>query len=496
MQESSRPITNQEEREDFLVKDAVRRQLNEENAFVIFMSNLLVRPSDTAAGAQDISWRTNPVTSLSALSPTMRETAIKVYKAAFAREPYCEHFTDDEVISAFNYILEKGGDLLFGTSQENTIAFIGGYMKGGTYYIDELAVDPDQQGKGYGKKIFSELQGILAARGVGKQEIRTTSQNEKAIRLYESAGFVRQFGLEIVFRRRNDQKFGFDERVYLARPALTEKERLMKLKRLAVTCPSGNPTAIVFDQLTSLDRNELNSGIMSSWKKRDPDSPHQIEQCCFVTKPRDQRATARVEMFGGEFCGNATRSVIWLVTKGKNYEGLIEVSGVSRPLNFSVTDGTVKLEMPLPATEEIVKEVDEGSLVALDGISHLIVTDHNNAPFGPRKLMESLLAEDKYGCTSLPAFGVTCFDPISETARFCVWVKTVDTIFDETACGSGTCSIGISMATQRGSSIEQDVMQPSGQMIRTITEIRDGKIVKSSIAGKVDILYDGEFSLE
>lgn len=285
-----------------------------------------------------------------------------------------------------------------------------------------------------------------------------------------------------------------DERFYLSRPALSDKERMKTLKHLAVAYPSGNTTALLFDRVLEIDRKTLNNQIMSSWKKRKPGSP-EIEQCCFITKPKNTDAIARVEMFGGEFCGNAARSAIWVLTQGKDYEGLIEVSGAAKPLTFSVKEGSVEVEMPLPDQDDIVQIVEEGALVHLDGITHLVVSDYDNVSFSPRKRLESLLKADKYGCTSLPAFGVSGYEPLTQRADFCVWVKEVDTIFDETACGSGTCSIGIAMAFKNGKSTKETVIQPSEEPICTSATYQEGTIVRSTISGKVDVLYDNEYQL-
>ncbi len=273
------------------------------------------------------------------------------------------------------------------------------------------------------------------------------------------------------------------------------KEKL--LKRVAIAYPSGNTTAVVFDQLLDYDRQDLNSKIMESWKSSHPNSP-EIEQCCFVTKSRDPSAIARVEMFGGEFCGNATRSVIQLMTGGNDYKGRIEVSGVDKPLNFSVENSVIKLEMPLPRGDKISQVVDEGILVTLDGISHLVVVEEKTRDIQtPRKLLQQLLKKNSYNLANEPAVGVSYYDQQSNKADFAVWVKEVDTIFDETACGSGTCSIGIALARMTNGNVELDVIQPSGESIKThasYDKIMD-IINDSTISGKVNLLYDSRFKL-
>ncbi|NGX54703.1 MAG: Diaminopimelate epimerase [Chlamydiae bacterium] len=269
--------------------------------------------------------------------------------------------------------------------------------------------------------------------------------------------------------------------------------KLKLLKHVAVVSPSGNITAVVFDQLLKINRKFLNDSIVQKWKKKHPSQ--EIEQCCFVTVPIKSEAIGRVEMFGGEFCGNATRSVVWLLTKGEDYSGLIEVSGVSRPLAFEVKNKEVAVEMPLPTTGgTLVEAAAEGILVHLEGISHLVVTGSDQKQT-PRQLLQSLLDTNKYGLKDLPAVGVSYFNPTTGKAEFCVWGKEVDAIFDETACGSGTCSIGIALASQDKRSIEQNITQPSGEVIQTRTDYVSDAVTKSWISGKVTVLHDGELSL-
>ena len=270
-----------------------------------------------------------------------------------------------------------------------------------------------------------------------------------------------------------------------------------RLKRAAVVYPSGNTTAVVFDQMLNSDREDLNSRVMSAWKNRASGQPD-VEQCCFVTQPENKGAVARVEMFGGEFCGNATRSVIQLITEGKDYQGMIEVSGVNRPLKFTVRDSVITLEMPLPQDGKLVTQVNEGTLVQLDGIAQLVVTDTAiQQSQNPRELLNQLLEQNRYGLAQQPAVGVTYYYRLTNNAEFVVWVKEVNTVFDETACGSGTCAIGVASALDTKQNQKIEVAQPSGERITTEAAFdkESGQVVASNIAGKVSVLYDGELGL-
>jgi diaminopimelate epimerase len=266
------------------------------------------------------------------------------------------------------------------------------------------------------------------------------------------------------------------------------------LSRVVIAYPSGNTTAVVFDQLQDKNLQDLNSRIIETWQIRHPDQP-QIEQCCFITAPTDPSVVTRIEMFGGEFCGNATRSAIWAITGGKNKQGLVEVSGTNQLLRFSVRDGEVTVEIPL-LKEVLMQEVAEGMLVNLDGITHLVVTSTEvQQTKNPRELLNELLRFNRYSLRDLPSVGVSYYDLSSRKAEFCVWVNAVDTIFDETACGSGTSAIGIVLAEGAGESIEQQVIQPSGESIITRATYADEKVIASTITGTVSVLYDGALQL-
>jgi len=472
--------------------DVVIEETNKCEEKISEIAQQLFQPIEKQESAKDLSFI--HIERLEDVPIEILEGAISIYQAAFARSPYFELFSEKDAKSALQEILEKRGDLVFGTLGEQTVSLAGGYkMVDGTYYLNELAVSPHMQRQGFGRATLNQLLEKVEQQHPARMEIRTTAQNVKALALYKSKGFVEEVGLESVSQPRQDGTIAVDLRVYLSNPPLSERERLMKLKRMAIAFPSGNTTAVIFDQFLTMDRKSLNTKIMTSWKEQKSNQP-EIEQCCFVTTPKNQETIARVEMFGGEFCGNATRSVIGIMTRGEDYEGKIEVSGVSFPLNFNVKGGIVTLEMPLPKEGRIVEIVEEGTLVHLDGITHFVT---ESAQKKPREILENLKISNQYDFSSYPAFGVSYFDPDTLRAEFCVWVREVDTIFDETACGSGTCSIGVALAMKEKCSIEQNVIQPSGQIIRTIAiyDREKEQIENSSIAGKVEVLFDGEFEI-
>ncbi len=264
----------------------------------------------------------------------------------------------------------------------------------------------------------------------------------------------------------------------------------MKLERVAVMYPSGNTTAILFPPVDVSDTKALNARVMGAWKALRPKDPG-VEQVCYITRPRDSKALTRVEMLGGEFCGNATRSVISLLMAGRDGDGTIEVSGVEKPLAFFVSKGVTKLEMPFEETD-MLTPIAEGVLVRLQGIIQLVASAKARRACTPRELLENILENKKYKLRDEPAVGVTYFDPTSRRASFAVWVNAVDTTFDETACGSGTAAIGAVIAKQAGKSQKIKITQPSNEWITVSAEYdtRRKEVRRVWIKGKVRTLFD------
>jgi putative acetyltransferase len=59
-------------------------------------------------------------------------------------------------------------------------------------YLGGLAIHPDYFGKGFGKKIMHEIINFCKKQGVSRIELSVAIHNEKAIRLYEYAGFTKE----------------------------------------------------------------------------------------------------------------------------------------------------------------------------------------------------------------------------------------------------------------------------------------------------------------
>ena len=89
-------------------------------------------------------------------------------------------------------------------------------------------------------------------------------------------------------------------------------------------------------------------------------------------------------MAGGEFCGNATRCVAYLSLNSQPGEIKIAVSGTNQILKAGINpDLTVWAQMPIIKSFSCIKQIDDLTIVNLEGITHVIT-------YSPNKNVEAL----------------------------------------------------------------------------------------------------------
>ena len=141
----------------------------------------------------------------------------------------------------------------------------------------------------------------------------------------------------------------------------------MKLNVLRAN-PAGNITLFVLDPVPSGDRAGLSARLMAG---------SDIEQVGFVCPPSHGGA-ARMEMAGGEFCGNATRAFGMFTADGLGRPSSVqvEVSGCDTLITVDVdwSKHTARSQMPLPRSVAPAEaDGQAGTLVDLGGIAHFVV---------------------------------------------------------------------------------------------------------------------------
>ena len=237
--------------------------------------------------------------------------------------------------------------------------------------------------------------------------------------------------------------------------------------------------------LTILIRNTSLSSAQRATVAAEMVAPDHLaaEQVGFV----DTHGTVpRLDMMGGEFCLNATRSFATLLyTEGRLnplearpewFGGTVSVSGLNFPVEVMVhpLDGLccyeagVKLDDP---KAPFVQEVAAGLFrVDVPGITHLVIdASRYTVPVHWKEettaLLErfDLLGADAAGCIWLHGMSVlsdTALSPRAITPF--VRVRATETIFAETACGSGTLAAALVCSLVQGKAQSLSFRQPGG----------------------------------
>ena len=261
--------------------------------------------------------------------------------------------------------------------------------------------------------------------------------------------------------------------------------------------PTRNMTILVTTPLNRADYRELAEKIMAY------DNVH-AEQVGFLETPVNPQALARLQMAGGEFCGNASLSLCaYLVWKGKascQHECTI-------PIESSGSDGLLyctirkskdhflgKINMPVP---EIIRDCNAEingrnyhfPVVYMPGISHVIVNT-DKIDLSEEIIVDALLCNLE-AITDEDAFGVMFYNEQDCCLKPFVYVKTAGTKVWERGCGSGTASLGAYLAYTSGKDIKADIPQPGG-IITVEAAVADKKITSITIEGKIRIVAEGK----
>ncbi len=211
------------------------------------------------------------------------------------------------------------------------------------------------------------------------------------------------------------------------------------------------------------------------------------EQVGYIEIAENPKADARLQMMGGEFCGNASMSLAALLAMR---EGLADGEKRNYTLEVSGADGIVsctvmrnkeafigEVDMPLPYK---IGMAEQGyPAVFFPGIVHLIVPEDALSPAEAERLAPMW-------CSALnaDALGLLLTDKALMHMRPLVYVRSCDSSVWERGCGSGTAALGAYRACSTGSDAEVNVSQPGGT-ICALAKIENGQIISLRIRGRV-----------
>ena len=247
--------------------------------------------------------------------------------------------------------------------------------------------------------------------------------------------------------------------------------------------PGGNDTALVETLILEPKlKRQINDAIMATNPK--------VEQVGFINFDKRQ-----IEMAGGEFCGNATRSAVLRFQNGEPGILKIKVSGAKGRLDAGTdTNGNIWAEMPIYKDPSRLSIQKNYSVVEMQGITHVVTTlpTKNKSREELKKAAFNLLLKLDL-ITNVNAAGVMFVSCVNKRIKLdpIVWVRDIKTLFYETACASGTTAVGLVEALKRKQNINNlSIKQPSGKDIKVSVSFKKtkNKFINAFICGKVTII--------
>ena len=266
----------------------------------------------------------------------------------------------------------------------------------------------------------------------------------------------------------------------------------MRKIKYSIYVPAGNDTAIVLGNNYSKEQKKMiNNYIMEINKE--------IEQVGFINID----GQAELEMAGGEFCGNATRSAIYKYLDGKNGEMGILVNSQDFVHGGIDNEGNVWCEIPIYIGQDMIEEKDKDIfIVKMKGITIVVIRNFTDKhKLINKELLKTFGKEiiKEYHLENQQAIGVIFCEKNEKNIKInpIVWVKEIDTLFYETACGSGSTAVGMVESYLSSESKEIEILQPSGLSIKVNISYDNNNISKAFISSKVltnNVIY--EFDLD
>ena len=242
----------------------------------------------------------------------------------------------------------------------------------------------------------------------------------------------------------------------------------MKIK-YKVYNPAGNITALVIGDNYSLEeRKIINNKIM--------EEDSRIEQVGFVSE-----IEKRLTMAGGEFCGNATRCAILYYDTKENESIMIN----NKIIKGGKEEDNIWCEIPVDEYKFSIIEKDIYK-VELEGITMIIVKEKLSKNYLSKNLKEEgMKIINKYKILD-DAVGVIFTEKIDILKIYpVVWVKDINTVFLENACGSGTIATSMVESILKNKSNIYRIIQPSGEILETDITLENGKVTKTILKGRI-----------
>ncbi len=245
---------------------------------------------------------------------------------------------------------------------------------------------------------------------------------------------------------------------------------------VAVLDPAGNVTAIVCSDVPAAERARVAAQIL-----RLPELG--IEQVAFLTEPRSG-GEIRLEMMGGEFCGNALRCAGFYQALRNGEQGkscvLAEISGADgvQPVMADTAEGTASTVMPLPLSVQPAGWADvQAARVTFAGITHFVI----DCAQPDETLVQRAIA----AAPEASAVGAIFLDRAHGSIKPVVFVRETASCVAENSCASGSVATAVVLTADFADGITEIGIGQPGGTLEVGVQRTDGAVTGLSIGGAV-----------
>ena len=249
--------------------------------------------------------------------------------------------------------------------------------------------------------------------------------------------------------------------------------------------PAGNLTALVLTAVAPERRAALAAQLMAR-------CPEGFEQAAFIDEASLFGPLPRMDMMGGEFCGNASRAFGWYAASRRGLGETqidVSVSGAAAPVRVQLDPqrGCAYADMPLPVCcVRVAAAGREADVVRMEGIDHAVV--EGAEPSG--ELARAMLA----AMPPAPAQGVL-FVRGQRMTPF-VYVAATGTGVWESSCGSGSVALAWLLGRGRADGAYAFAFDEPGGRVEVRTQVAQGRVVRAMMGGGVRIGGEKQIELD
>lgn len=245
--------------------------------------------------------------------------------------------------------------------------------------------------------------------------------------------------------------------------------------------PAGNLTGMVLSRVPRHARAALAAQMMARCSEG-------FEQMAFIDEESLSGPLPRLEMMGGEFCGNATRAFGYYVAQRRGLgekELLVSVSGAQAPVRVRIEADCAYADMPLPR-EEIRVGAEGIPVVRMEGIDHAILTGEQPSGERVRAVLACMPQAPAQGVMFLQGNRLTPF----------VFVAATGTGVWESSCGSGSVATAWHLSQGQPDGVQNSVFEEPGGVLEVRVIRKRGRTVCVQMGGRVAVGEERVFVMD